>query len=85
MGWMTIASARLSQMPMEQEVLPSSSQVIGGLARTLSSSDCGAEAAFESLVRKQVEKLRNPGMQCSDLVFSELQRMVRIHNREKWD
>ena len=34
------------------------------------------EAAFELLVRKQIERLREPGLQCIDYVFEELQRMA---------
>lgn len=34
------------------------------------------EAAFELLVRKQIERLREPGLQCIDFVFEELQRMA---------
>lgn len=34
------------------------------------------ESAFELLVRKQIERLREPGLQCIDYVFEELQRMA---------
>jgi replication fork clamp-binding protein CrfC len=35
-----------------------------------------AEAAFELLVRRQIELLRDPAMQCIDLVHEELRRVV---------
>lgn len=34
------------------------------------------EAAFELLVRRQIERLREPGLQCIDYVFDEIQRMA---------
>ena len=34
------------------------------------------EQAFEWLVRKQIERLREPGLQCIDYVFEEIQRMA---------
>ena len=32
------------------------------------------EIAFDLLVKKQIEKLLQPGLQCVDLVFDEMQR-----------
>ncbi len=34
------------------------------------------EIAFDLLVKKQIEKLLQPGLQCVDLVFDEMQRMA---------
>jgi len=34
------------------------------------------EVAFETLVKKQIEKLEDPGIQCIETVFEELQRVV---------
>mmetsp|Transcript_65764 Transcript_65764/g.152796 ORF Transcript_65764/g.152796 Transcript_65764/m.152796 type:complete len:752 (-) Transcript_65764:100-2355(-) len=36
------------------------------------------EAAFELLVRKQITKLLPPCLQCAELVFEELQRVLRL-------
>lgn len=36
------------------------------------------EAAFELLVRRQVAKLQAPSLQCADLVFDELQRVLLL-------
>ena len=34
------------------------------------------EIAFDLLVKKQIEKLLQPGLQCVDLVFDEMQRIA---------
>lgn len=36
------------------------------------------EAAFELLVRKQIERLREPGLQCIDVVYDEIQRIAQL-------
>lgn len=36
------------------------------------------EAAFEMLVKRQIAKLESPSLQCAELVFEELQRVVQL-------
>lgn len=41
------------------------------------------EAAFEMLVRRQIERLREPSIQCAELVLQELLRIVaQLENKE---
>jgi replication fork clamp-binding protein CrfC len=35
------------------------------------------ESAFELLVRRQIARMKEPSLQCVDLVFDELERIVR--------
>ena len=37
-----------------------------------------SEISFDLLVRRQIARLEQPGLQCVDLAFDEMQRMVRI-------
>ena len=36
------------------------------------------EISFDLLVRKQIARLEQPGLQCVDLAFDEMQRMVSV-------
>ena len=37
-----------------------------------------SEISFDLLVRRQIARLEQPGLQCVDLAFDEMQRMVRM-------
>ena len=37
------------------------------------------EISFDLLVRKQIARLEQPGLQCVDLAFDEMQRMVSVY------
>jgi hypothetical protein len=37
---------------------------------------CSSESSFDLLVRKQISRLEQPGLQCVDLVYDEMIRMV---------
>ena len=39
------------------------------------------QGAFELIVKKQIELLKEPSLQCADMVLSELQRIaIRLEN-----
>jgi hypothetical protein len=40
------------------------------------------EISFDLLVRRQIARLEQPGLQCVDLAFDEMQRMVRTDVRD---